>query len=203
MAELVVDYYFSLASPFTYMGHERFTALAARYGARVNHKPAAMGEVFAASGGLPVGQRAPQRQAYRFMELRRWREHLQVPLNLEPRHFPVDDSTAARMVIAAEQSSEDPAPLTGAVLRAVWAEERNIADPETLRAIAAEQGYDAEALEHAARSEAAGTAYEANTREAIERGVFGAPTWIIGEELLWGQDRLDFVERELAARTGR
>jgi len=194
---MVVDYFFSLQSPYTYMGHERFVALAARYQATVNYKPTQMAKVFAVSGGVPVKERAPQRQAYRFQELRRWSEHLGLPLNLEPRHFPVQEGEAARAVIAAIRGGESPARLIGACLRAVWAEERDLADPATLRALIGEAGHDADALLAAAADPAVQAAYDANTAEAIERQVFGAPTYAIGTELYWGQDRLEFVERHL------
>ena len=155
------------------------------------------GEIFPVSGGLPLAKRAPQRQAYRLMELRRWSAHLNAPINLEPRHFPVDEGLAARTVIAHRERGGDPAPLSGAILAAVWVHERNIADPETLRAIADEQGLDGAALLAAAEAVEVAAAYAADTRAAIERGVFGAPTFVVGDELFWGQDRLDFVERAL------
>jgi 2-hydroxychromene-2-carboxylate isomerase len=155
-----------------------------------------MADVFKVSGGLPLGQRAPQRQAYRMMELRRWREELGIPLNLEPKFFPVDDSLAACMVVALGQRG-DMGALSGACLKAVWAEERDIADPATLVAIAGEQGLDGAELLAAARTPAARAGYQANTDAAIAAGVFGAPTFVIGDQLFWGQDRLDFVARAL------
>ncbi|MEO5375954.1 MAG: 2-hydroxychromene-2-carboxylate isomerase [Alphaproteobacteria bacterium] len=195
----VVDYYFSLASPFTYLGGERFAALAARHGAVVHHKPKILADVFAVSGGLPLAKRAPQRRAYRLVEMARWSAHLGIPIVPEPRHFPVDDSLAARMVIAAAKMN-DPAAgrLARAVLRAVWIEERDIADRATLTAIGGEAGLDGRALLAAADGEDAARLYRANTDEAIARGVFGAPTWIIEGEMFWGQDRLEFVEQALA-----
>jgi len=194
---MVVDYFLALQSPYTYMGHARFEALAAKYGATVNYKPTEMPKVFAVSGGVPVKQRAPQRQAYRFQELRRWSEHLGLPMNLEPKCFPVQEGEAAKVVIAAIQRGEHPGKLIGACLRAVWAEERNLADPDTIRALASENGYDADALIAAAAEPAVQAAYDANTAEAIERQVFGVPTYAFGTELYWGQDRLEFVERRL------
>jgi carboxymethylenebutenolidase len=131
------------------------------------------------------------------MELRRWREQLGVPLHLEPKFFPVDDSLAACMVVALGQRGGDMGALSGAILRAVWADERNIADPATLVAIAGEQDLDGEALLAAAQEPAAAAGYQANTEAAIAAGVFGAPTFVIGDELFWGQDRLDFVARAL------
>jgi 2-hydroxychromene-2-carboxylate isomerase len=192
-----VTVYYSLASPWTYLGWARLREVTARTGAKVTHRPIDMRPVFQASGGLPLGQRPCQRQAYRLMELRRWRERLVLPLNLEPRHFPADERPAARMVIAHGRQGGDVSRLSEAVLRAVWVEERNIADPTTLRAIAAENGVDGEALAGMIEDDEVTAEYQANTQAAIAAGVFGVPTYVIGGELFWGQDRLDFVERAL------
>jgi carboxymethylenebutenolidase len=192
-----VTVYYALGSPWTYLGWQRFRDLAAQAGAQAHYRPVRMADVFKVSGGLPLGQRAPQRQAYRMMELRRWREELGIPLNLEPKFFPVDDSLAACMVVALGQRGGDMGALSGACLEAVWAEERDIADPATLVAIAGEQGLDGAELLAAARTPAAKAGYQANTDAAIAAGVFGAPTFVIGDQLFWGQDRLDFVARAL------
>jgi 2-hydroxychromene-2-carboxylate isomerase len=132
------------------------------------------------------------------MELRRWRDHLGIPLNLHPKYFPVDETLAARMVIAHRQRGGDIAALSQAMLTGVWAEERDLADRATLLEIAREQGADGPALLAAADGDAAQREYRANTHAAIEEGVFGMPTFVIGDELFWGQDRLDFVARALA-----
>jgi 2-hydroxychromene-2-carboxylate isomerase len=192
-----VTVYYSLGSPWTYLAWQRFRALVDGTGASADYRPVRMAEVFKVSGGLPLGQRATQRQAYRMMELRRWRALLGAELNLEPRFFPVDDSLAATMVIAQGQRGGDMGALSGALLLAVWAQERDIADPATLTAIAGEQDLDGEELLAAARAPAAASAYQANTEAAIAAGVFGAPTFVVGDELFWGQDRLDFVARAL------
>ncbi len=197
-----VDYFFTLASPYTYMGHERFEALAKAEGLEVTYKPTNYGKVFPVSGGLPVKQRAQQRQAYRFMELKRWREHLGVPLNLEPKFFPVNDGLAGRMAMAALKEGAQPGALMAAYLRAVWAEERDISDERTAQAIASENGLDGAKLLEAAKSAEVESACESCTQEAIDRGVFGAPTWILNGELFWGQDRLDFLERAIAKARG-
>jgi 2-hydroxychromene-2-carboxylate isomerase len=195
-----VDYYFSPMSPWTYLGHARFAAMAKRHGALINVKPVDFGKVFPVSGGLPLAKRAPQRQAYRLVELKRFRDHLKVPLNLQPKFFPVPADLAAQFIVAAGRAggSEAAMRLAGAVLRACWAEERNIGDAETLGAIGKEQGLDAAALAAAAQSEAVKAEYEANTQEAMARNVFGAPSYVIDGEIFWGQDRLEFVERALA-----
>jgi 2-hydroxychromene-2-carboxylate isomerase len=194
-----VEVYYTHASPWTYLGWARFRDIAARAGAEPVYRPVSFGEIFPVSGGLPLAKRAPQRRAYRLMELRRWSAHLGVPINLEPRFFPVDDAPAARLAIAHREAGGDPAPLSGALLAAVWTQERDIADPDTLRAVADEQGLDGAALLAAAEAVEVAAAYAADTRAAIERGVFGAPTFVIDGELFWGQDRLDFVERALLA----
>lgn len=195
-----VDYYFSPISPWTYLGHARFAEMAKRYGAVVNVKPADFGRVFSASGGLPLAKRAPQRQAYRMVELRRFRDHLKLPLNLQPKFFPAPADLAAQFIVAAGRAggSEAAMRLAGAVLRACWAEERNIADAETLAAIAREQGLDGAKLLGAARTPEVARRYEELTREAIDRQVFGAPFFIYRDEPFWGQDRLDFLDRALA-----
>jgi carboxymethylenebutenolidase len=195
-----VDYYFSPVSPWTYLGHERLRAMCSRHGARIDVRPCDLGgKIFPVSGGLPLKQRAPQRQAYRMTELKRWRAYLDIPLTLEPKYFPADGEPASRLIIAASRLSEDAAmALTGAVLRACWAEERNIADADTLKTILEEQGFGAEALMHHAASPETKAAYDVYTQEAIGKGVFGAPTYIVDGELFWGQDRLEFVERALA-----
>jgi 2-hydroxychromene-2-carboxylate isomerase len=197
---LVVDYFFAPNSPWTYLGHERFAQIAKATGARVNVLPVDLGgKVFPVSGGLPLAKRAPQRQAYRLVELRRFAEHLGVPLNLQPKFFPVACDDAARLIIAVDlhDGTDAAMALTGAVLRAVWAEERNIADAGTLAAILAELQLPAQRLEesHAAAVQAR---YETDSQRAIEAGVFGAPSYIVDGELFWGQDRLDFLQRRLA-----
>ena len=195
-----VEYFFTPVSPFTYLGHERFVAIAERHGVSIDVKPVDLGPVFAASGGLPLKQRAPQRQAYRLVELGRWSKHLGLPLNLQPRHFPVPPALASKWILAAlsQQGASGALKLTGVLLRAVWSEERNIAEAETLAAIASEQGFDAKSLAERAAAADIGERYDALTQEAIARQIFGAPTYIYRGEPFWGQDRLDFLDRALA-----
>jgi 2-hydroxychromene-2-carboxylate isomerase len=195
-----VDYYFTPQSPFAYLGHERFVAIAQKHGAQVSLKPCDLGKVFSVSGGLPLAQRPPQRQAYRLVELKRWREHLALPLNLQPAFFPVSGDAASKLIIAAQlaNGTARAMTLTGAICRAVWAEERNIADAATLAQIADECGLDGAALLKASEAQAVQAAYAQNTQDAISAGVFGAPWFILDGEPFWGQDRLDFLDRALA-----
>jgi 2-hydroxychromene-2-carboxylate isomerase len=195
----VVDYFFTPVSPWTYLGGARLDAMVRRHGIELRYKPCDYGKVFPVSGGLPVGQRTKQRQAYRLMELERWRDHLGIPLNIHPKHFPVASDFAARTIVAAKQSGADPGKLASALLRAVWVEERDVSDRATVAAICDEGGLDGKALVAAADGAAARAEFDANTAEAIERQVFGAPTYIYRDKLYWGQDRLDFLDRALAA----
>jgi carboxymethylenebutenolidase len=157
------------------------------------------GKVFPISGGLPLGKRAPQRQAYRLVELKRFSEHLHAPLNLQPKYFPVAADDAARLIIAVElhEGTDAAMHITDAVLRAVWVEERNIADEAVLASLLKERELPARRLEDA-HSQAVSVRYEANTARAIEAGVFGAPSYVVDGEIFWGQDRLDFLDRHLA-----
>ena len=195
-----VDYYFAPQSPWMYLGHARFTDIAQRAGAEVRVRPVDYGQIFAVSGGLPLPKRAPQRQAYRLVELRRFSEALGIPLNPEPRHFPVAGDPAGLLITAvADQDGADAAMrLTGAVGRAIWMQERNVADDNVLTELIEENGLDASRLGQSKQADVK-TRYDENTRLAIDTGVFGAPSYVIDGEIFWGQDRLDFVERRLAA----
>jgi len=194
-----IDYYFTPVSPWTYLGHARFVELARRHGASIEPKPVDFGKIFPVSGGLPLKQRSPQRQAYRLTELARWRDHLGMPLNMQPRFFPVPPELASRWILAAgEESAEAALRLAGSFMRAVWAEDLDISDAATLKTLAIAAGQDASALAQRAALDATGDRYEALTQEAIQRQVFGAPTYIYRGEAFWGQDRLDFLDRSLA-----
>ena len=193
-----IDYYLAPQSPWTYLGHPRLVALLNRYSASVRVLPMDLGQIFPISGGLPLPKRAPQRQAYRLVELRRFSDALGLPLNLHPSFFPVAGDDASRLItcVAAHDGPEAALRLTGNVLRAVWAEQRNIADAATLSAL-----LDETALPTARLAEAGGAAvqaaYAANTQAAIDLGVFGAPSYVVAGEIFWGQDRLDMLERKL------
>lgn len=198
---LTVDYYFAPQSPWSYLGHQRFWDMAVAHRAQIRVMPVDLGgRVFPVSGGLPLGKRAPQRQAYRLLELRRFSEWLKVPLNPQPKFFPVNGDDAARLILAVDRADGSEAAMRIAlhVMRAVWAEERNIADERTLAELLTEADLPAARIEDAQRQDVH-ERYEACTQQAIEAGVFGAPSYVLDGELFWGQDRLDFVERRLQA----
>ena len=194
-----VDYYFTPQSPWAYLGHERFADIARRAGSTVRVLPIDLGgKVFPISGGLPLGQRAPQRQAYRLLELQRHADFLELPLHVKPNFFPVPGDDASRLIIAVDlHDGVDAAiKISGAIFSACWAQERHIANEKVLVELLAECGLDAARLEQS-YSQAVQERYEVNTAQAIEAGVFGAPSYLIDGELFWGQDRLDFLERRL------
>jgi carboxymethylenebutenolidase len=194
-----VEYYFAPQSPWAYLGHQRLRDVAQAAGATVRVRPVDLGgKVFPISGGLPLGQRAPQRQAYRLVELKRFSEYLQAPLNLQPRYFPVGGDDASRLIIAVDlmQGARAALDITGAILAAVWSQERNIADPAVLAELLHEQGLSQQAMDKS-NSQAVQECYERYTQEAIAAGVFGAPSYVVDGEIFWGQDRLDFLERRL------
>jgi 2-hydroxychromene-2-carboxylate isomerase len=193
-----IDYYFAPQSPWAYLGHQRLRDIAARAGAAIRVLPIDLGKIFPRSGGLPLPQRAPQRQAYRLVELKRWADWLGLPLNLQPSYFPVPGDSAARLILAVDAlcGSDAAMRLAGAILKAVWAEQRNINDAGTLAQLLAECSLPAAAATDA-QGEAVQQRYEQATQQAFEAGVFGAPSYVIEGELFWGQDRLDFVERRL------
>ncbi len=194
-----VDYYFAPQSPWTYLGHARFVEIAKSAGATVRVMPMDLGQVFPISGGLPLAKRAPQRQAYRLVELARFSQARQLPLNLHPKFFPVVGDPSARLIIAVDMhhGTEAALAITGAVLAAVWHEERDIADAATLTQLLTELKLDAACLTLAQTPEVQAR-YDSYTQRAIETQVFGAPSFVIDGELFWGQDRLDFVADKLS-----
>ena len=197
----ICEYYFAPQSPYAYLGHARFVALAKQYGAQVEVRPCDIGKIFSVSGGLPLAKRAPQRQAYRNTELRRWHTFLGLPMNLQPKFFPVSGDAASRLIIATRTAhgSETALAMTGAIMAAVWADEKNIADTDTLAALANALDLDGAALVKSADTPGIQAEYDAHTDAAIAASVFGAPWYVVDGEGFWGQDRLDFVERALAA----
>ena len=194
-----VDYYMAVGSPWSYLGHDRFAAVLKRHGAEANLKVVDLAKVFPVSGGLPLPKRAPQRQAYRMFELKRWKEHLGIAFNPVPKFFPVRGDPGALLIIAALPLGVPAAmKVASALLRAAWAEERNVAEAETLKAVATEQGLDGETLLAESAKPAAQATYDAFTQQAIDASVFGAPWYVYNGEPFWGQDRLEFLDRTLA-----
>ena len=193
-----------LSSPWAYLGGPQLQDIVRRHHVRLTLKPYDFQAVVPQTGGIPLKTRPEPRRTYHALELARWRDYLGMPLNLEPAYYPkgapVDpdwNKYPGWMVIAAQLQGLDAQPLSHALLRALWAEERDTSEAEVRIAVAEENGYDGaslQALEQAAETLAV---YRANSAEAIEAGVFGAPTFILNGERFWGQDRLAFLDRAL------
>lgn len=189
--------FYGISSPWAYFGAQRAGQIAREAGARLILRPI---RVIEANGGIPLRTRPMSRQVYHEVELKRWRRFLDIPLNLHPRFYPCATiEPAAMAVIAAQQQGLDAFSFSFAVQRALWAEDRDIADLDTLREIArATLGAEGETV---VRDEQPGQVVEewhGNLAEAERRGIFGTPTYVVEDELFWGQDRLDFVARALS-----
>ena len=198
MNRKTIAYHFTLLSPWAYLGHDAFLEIAARRDCAVDYRPVALGTVFPQTGGQPLGQRHPARQAYRMIELQRWRDRRGLALNLRPAFLPCDIALADRTVLALVAAGRSPAAFVRAALSAVWAQDRNCADPAVLAALLRHCGEDAALLE-AAAGEAIKAQYARLTEEAIAMGVIGSPCYVLDGEPFWGQDRLDLLEDALAS----
>lgn len=197
-SQRTIEYYFSFISLWSYIGSRALRELIERRALDVVYKPVDLMAVFAASGGLPVKQRSIARQAYRFVEMQRWREIRGIPLVLQPKFYPADPSRGHRMLLAALGAGCEVGDFVQAALRTVWADEGDIEDPDTLARIATASGLDGRALLAASDNPVLAAQETALTREAIDRKVFGAPFFFWRGEPFWGQDRLDQLEAAIA-----
>ncbi len=195
-----ITYYMTLNSPWSYLGSARFGEIARAFGYSVDIKPAKFGVIFPQTGGLPLPKRAPARQAYRLMELKRWREARGLPINIQPAHFPSDETAGTRLLIAAKLQGKDAHRLATELGRALWERDENLADEATLRSAAERAGLDLDAVRKAAPPDSElDRLHDDYTSEALARGVFGAPTYYLESgEFFWGQDRLELLERALS-----
>lgn len=194
-----IDYYFSTISPFTYLAGDRLERIADSHGATITYKPIDIMQLFARTGGTPVGERHPNRQAYRLQDIRRSAAAAGVPINPKPMFFPANAAPSAYAIIAAQKAGGgDIGGLVQAFLRACWAEEKDIADEGVIRAALEANGFDP-ALADSGLLMGAET-YGANLEVAVARGVFGSPFYIVGEEGFWGHDRLDHLDMHLAGK---
>jgi 2-hydroxychromene-2-carboxylate isomerase len=194
-----VNYYLAPSSPWTYLGHQRFTQILNARGINVRLIPVDLGgKVFPATGGLPVGQRSAQRQAYRLLELRRFSDHLGMPLNLKPKYFPVSADLAAKLIIVvqAKLGQNKAMQMLAVILGSVWVREEDIADPEQLKVNLKKLELDTRFVEQTDEPWVQ-EEYDRNTMQAIEHGVFGSPSYVLNGEIFWGQDRLDFLDSRL------
>ena len=194
-----IDYLFTLMSPWAYLGFDRFHEIARAQGAVIRYRPVMLLEVFNETGGLPLAKRPPVRQAYRLVELQRWRAARKLPLVLKPKGVPFDAVLADCLTLALVEAGQSPEAYLRAAHRAIWAGERNLADEAELAALLAGAGHDAAAMITRAKGEAIRAQYAANRDWALETGIFGAPSYVLDGEIFWGQDRLDLLEAALAS----
>jgi 2-hydroxychromene-2-carboxylate isomerase len=196
-----VDYYFSFNSPWAYIGHKPFMAIAKTHGLKVNFKPVLLVELFSETGGLPLPKRHPVRQRYRMVELQRWRDKRGLTFHLQPKNWPFSPRLADGVVIAALEAGHDPAPYMQRVYAGVWEDELNLADPATLAKLADDSGLPGRQLVERSGSDEIGAAYEQNRQDALAADVFGSPGYVLDGEVFWGQDRIELLADAL--KSGR
>ncbi|WP_319244004.1 2-hydroxychromene-2-carboxylate isomerase [uncultured Propionivibrio sp.] len=193
----VIDYYFWINSDWAYLGSDRLLEIAKRHDAKIIYKPVRLLEVYSRTGGIPLGQRAKERQDYRVVELKRWCEYLGIPVKPRPKYLTPNDDAASCLVLAAIAEGHDPHELIKDILAAEWCLDLDISDQSVLIDIANKGGLDGERLSSLAKDSAMAKTLDLNTEEAISRGVFGSPAYFVGNEHFWGQDRLEWVDRAL------
>ena len=196
-----IDYYFTLISPYAYLGHRAFLDVARKHGAKVNYKPVNLRGVWEDSGAVPLAERPKARQEYRLIELQRWREIRGVALSLQPKHFPTNPSLADRSVIALVEAGSDPADYVEAVCQAVWVDEQNIAEESVLAQRLSDTGHDSATVLASAQDKACEDIYARNTEDAVNAHTIGAPCYVLDGEPFWGQDRIGLLDAALT--TGR
>ncbi len=195
-----IDYFFSTMSPFTYLAGTRLEEIAARHGATLSYKPLDILALFTRTGGTAPKDRHDNRKAYRMQELKRQSVKAGLAMNFAPMFFPVNTAPSSYAIIAAQKAGGgDVSALVHGFTRAVWAEERNIAEDEVIRDVMTRAGFDPAIADHGMMM--AADTYMANLEEAVSRGVFGAPFYICDDdERFWGQDRLDDLDLHLAGK---
>lgn len=197
-----VDYYFSIQSPWAYIGHQTFRALVSAYDLTVNHKPVVLVDLFSETGGLPLMKRHPVRQRYRMVELQRWRDKRGLKFHLQPAHWPFNARLADGVVIAALEHGLDPDGYLQRAFAGVWEDQLNLADPSMIIKLADEAGLPGQQLVERSGSDEISTAYEQNRQDALSADVFGSPVYVLDGEVFWGQDRLELLEDALKSSRG-
>jgi 2-hydroxychromene-2-carboxylate isomerase len=194
-----VDYYFSLLSPWAYIGHRFFLEIARRHDVSIGYKPVLLNEVFSQTGGLPLAKRHPARQAYRMLELQRWREKRGLTFHLRPKHWPFDGDLANCVAAAIVANDGDPSDFIQRAFSGVWEAEENLTDTATLARLLREAGLEPDQILADANGQDVRAAYERNRLEAIAAAVFGSPSYVLDDEVFWGQDRLDLLDDALTS----
>lgn len=195
----VIEYFFSFSSLWSYIGSRVLQDIVKRTGARVDYKPMDLHATFEAGGSKRVRDRPAPRQLYRIVEMLRWRDRYKIPLTIWPKFYPVEPSLGHRMLLAALRAGQDVTAFAHNGTQAVWADELNVADPDTLVAIADRSGLDGKSLLKLADDSDIKAREAAITREAADRHLFGAPFYFYRGEPFWGQDRLEILEEMIVS----
>jgi 2-hydroxychromene-2-carboxylate isomerase len=196
MSQPVIEFFWDPASTYTYLAATQIGALAGRHGAKIVWRPFLLGKVFEATGNRPPVS-VPAKGKYLFNDVRLWAKHYGVPFRF-PSVFPVASLTALR--IACGLPEEQAHRWAYAILHVYWTQDRDIGQPEVLREVALGLGLDPDATLALAQDPAVKEQLKTNTEEAVRRGVFGAPTFFIGEHMFWGNDRFELMEAVLTGR---
>lgn len=196
-----IDYYLATISPNCYFAGKRPAEVAAKHGCTITYKPLDIMALFGRTGGTPPGQRHPSRQEYRLIEIERTAELLGVPVNAKPAFWPTNPAPSSYAVIAAQAAGGgDLAALVAEITAACWRDEKNIAEDDVIKACLDAAGFDPSLADSGLLSGA--QAYEQNLEDAVNAGVFGAPFFVTDDGArFWGQDRIDALDRHLAAQT--
>ena len=198
MEKKQIEYFYGIPSVFAYLGIDKLIKIAAKYNAEIIEKPCDLvGGIFAKTGGLPIPLRSPQRQKYRLEELKRWSEFLNIKIYIQPKFFPPKDPHLPAMFTIAANLLGTKLVFGIQLLKQLWSEEKDISDEKNLKDICINLNLDFKKIYLLAKSDKVSKIYKENTEEAIRKNVFGSPTYIFNNELFWGQDRLDFLERAL------
>jgi len=188
-----IDYYFSLLSPWAYIGHKLFQEVVATHDLTVRHKPVVLIDLFSETGGLPLPKRHPVRQRYRMVELQRWRDKRGLGFKLQPAHWPFNVRLADGLVIAAIEAGHNPDPFLRRAFAAIWEDELDLGDEATLVRLADQSALPGQALLERSRSNDIEKIYEQNRQDALAADVFGSPAYVLDGEVFWGQDRIELL----------
>ena len=192
-----VEYYFDFGSPAAYLASTQLKALATDTGAAVIWRPMLLGGVFVATGNHSPAS-VPAKGKYIFGDFARFAKRYGVPLKINP-YFPINTITLMRIAVGL-QMRNDPRFMDycSAMFRAIWVDAQNLNDPAVVATVVHSAGFDAQALLALASEQAVKDQLKSETELAVARGIFGAPTFFVGDQMFWGQDRLDFVREALA-----
>lgn len=185
-----IDYYFTPLSPYTYLAGLRLEEIAKRHSADITYKPLDIIGLFARTGGQAPKDRHPARQAYRLEDLRRQAVKAAMALNLKPAFWPTNPAPASYALITAQKTGGgDIAGLVHGLARAVWAEDKDIAQDDVIRELLAASGFDPDLVDKGMMS--AADEYARNLESAVAANVFGAPFYVVDDGAhFWGQDKL-------------